>query len=284
MYTYKILDNTELSIIHQAFVEAFSDYQVKMDLPFSKFDNMIKRRGFIPELSIGAFDNEKLIGFVLNGARMWNGKFTAYDLGTGVIPDYRKKGITSEILKNVKDLCKENNIESYLLEVLQNNTGAVELYRKQGFQTTRDFDCYYLKKEDFSPSICVEIENVEFICLNQWEEIQKLWDCNPSWQNSIDSVNVFPDRFSYSIVTVENKIVGYGVVDKVTGDIPQIAVSKEYRNKGIGKSIISDLFNKTEANKLSLINVDCRDVNFKGFLTHEGFINYVSQYEMILYL
>ena len=284
MYTYKILDNTELSIIHQAFVEAFSDYQVKMDLPFSKFDNMIKRRGFIPELSIGAFDNEKLIGFVLNGARMWNGKFTAYDLGTGVIPDYRKKGITSEILKNVKDLCKENNIESYLLEVLQNNTGAVELYRKQGFQTTRDFDCYYLKKEDFSPSICVEIENVEFISLNQWEEIQKLWDCNPSWQNSIDSVNVFPDRFSYSIVTVENKIVGYGIVDKVTGDIPQIAVSKEYRNKGIGKSIISDLFNKTEANKLSLINVDCRDVNFKGFLTHEGFINYVSQYEMILYL
>ena len=284
MYTYKILDNTELSKIHQAFVEAFSDYQVKMDLPFSKFDNMIKRRGFIPELSIGAFDNEKLIGFVLNGARMWNGKFTAYDLGTGVIPDYRKKGITSEILKNVKDLCKENNIESYLLEVLQNNTGAVELYRKQGFQTTRDFDCYYLKKEDFLSSISAEIKNVESLNINQWEEIQNLWDYNPSWQNSIDSINVFPDKFSYSIVTVENKIIGYGVVDKVTGDVPQIAVSKEHRNKGIGKSIISDLFKHTEANKLSLINVDYRDDNFKSFLVNAGFVNYVSQYEMILYL
>ncbi len=284
MYTYKILDNTELSIIHKAFVEAFSDYQVKMDLPFSKFENMVKRRGFIPELSIGAFDNEKLIGFVLNGVRNWDGKLTAYDLGTGVIPVYRKQGITSEILKKVKNLCKENKIESYLLEVLQNNTGAVELYRKQGFQTTREFDCYYLKREDFSPSISVEINNVEFININQWEEIHKLWDYNPSWQNSIYSINAFPDKFSYSIVTIENKIVGYGVVEKVTGDIPQIAVSKEYRNKGIGKSILSDLFNHTEANKLSLINVDCRDDNFKSFLVNAGFVDYVSQYEMILYL
>ncbi|HBB28938.1 MAG TPA: GNAT family N-acetyltransferase [Clostridiales bacterium] len=284
MYTYKILDNIDLNIIHQAFVEAFSDYQVKIDLPFLKFENMVKRRGLIPELSIGAFDNEKLIGFVLNGVRNWNGKLTAYDLGTGVIPNYRKQGITSEILTKVTDLCKENDIESYLLEVLQNNTGAVELYKKQGFQTTREFDCYYLNKEDFTPSICVEIKNVEFLNINQWEEIQKLWDYNPSWQNSIDSINVFPDRFSYSIVTIENKIVGYGVVDKVTGDIPQIAISKEHRNKGKGKSIISDLFNHTEANKLSLINVDCRDVNFKSFLMNVGFVNYVNQYEMILYL
>lgn len=284
MYTYKILDNTDLSIIHQAFVEAFSDYQVKMDLPFSKFENMVKRRGFTPELSIGAFDDEKLIGFVLNGVRMWDGKLTAYDLGTGVIPDYRKKGITIEILKKVKDICKDNKIENYLLEVLQNNTGAVELYRKQGFQTTRDFDCYYLKREGFSQSICADKKNIESLSISQWKEIQKLWDYNPSWQNSIDSINIFPDRFSYSVVAIENKIVGYGVVDRVTGDIPQIAVSIEHRNKGIGKSIISDLFNNTEANKLSLINVDCRDVNFKNFLIHMGFINYVSQYEMILEL
>ena len=282
MYTYKILDNTELSIIHQAFVEAFSDYQVKMDLPFSKFENMVKRRGYNPKLSIGAFDNERLIGFVLNGVRIWESKLTAYDLGTGVIPAYRKKGITSEILVKVKDLCKEKNISCYLLEVLQNNTGAVELYKKQKFLTTRNFDCYYLNKEDFSPAVCESVENIEYLNDNQWNEVQKLWDYNPSWQNSIDSINVFPKRFSYSVVTIDNKIIGYGIVDKITGDIPQIAVSKDYRKKGIGKCIISDLFKNTEANKLSLINVDCRDVGFKTFLLNLGFVNYVSQYEMML--
>ena len=284
MYNYKTLSVTDLSTIHQTFVEAFSDYRVKMDLPFWKFENMIKRRGFIPELSVGAFDNEKLIAFVLNGVRIWNDKLTAYDLGTGVIPEYRKKGITTEILKKVKDLFKEKNIESYLLEVLQNNTGAVELYKKQGFLTTRSFDCYYLKKEDFSLSVCKDIKNLEFFNTNQWEEVKKLWDYNPSWQNSIDSISVFPDKFSYSVVVDENKIVGYGIADKLSGDVPQIAVSKEYRNKGIAKSILSDLFNHTNADKLSLINVDQRDNNFKSFLVNIGSVNFVSQYEMIMSL
>lgn len=282
MYTYKNLSNTNLNLIHQAFVEAFSDYQVKMDLPFSKFENMVKRRGFIPELSIGTFDGDKLIGFVLNGVRLWNGKLTAYDLGTGVIPNYRKKGITSESLKKVKDLCKENKIESYLLEVLQNNTGAVELYKKQGFQTTRDFDCYYRKKEDFTPCTYVEVKNVEHFNENEWNEAQSLWDYNPSWQNSIDSINVFPKNFSYTIATIDNKIVGYGIIEKFNGDIPQIAVSKEHRNKGIGRSILTNMFNNTNANKLNILNVDCRDNNFKSFLVNLGFNNYVSQYEMII--
>lgn len=284
MYNYKTLSVTDLSTIHQTFVEAFSDYQVKMDLPFWKFENMIKRRGFIPELSVGAFDNEKLIAFVLNGVRIWDDKLTAYDLGTGVIPEYRKKGITTEILKKVKDLFKEKNIESYLLEVLQNNTGAVELYKKQGFLTTRSFDCYYLKKEDFSSSVCKDIKNLKFFNTNQWEEVKKLWDYNPSWQNSIDSISVFPDKFSYSVVVDENKIVGYGIADKLSGDVPQLAVSKEYRNKGIAKSILSDLFNHINADKLSLINVDQRDDNFKSFLVNIGSVNFVSQYEMIMSL
>lgn len=284
MYNYKILSGTELGTIHQAFVEAFSDYQVKMDLPFWKFENMIKRRGFIPELSVGAFDNERLIAFVLNGVRIWDNKLTAYDLGTGVIPEYRKKGITTEILKKVKDLFKEKNIEIYLLEVLQNNTGAVELYKKQGFLATRSFDCYYLKKEDFSSYVCKDIKNLEFFNTNQWEEAKKLWDYNPSWQNSIDSINVFPDRFSYSVVIDENKIVGYGIADKLSGDVPQLAVLKEYRNKGIAKGILSDLFNHTNTDKLSLINVDQRDDNFKSFLVNIGSVNFVSQYEMILSL
>ncbi len=284
MYNYKTLSGTDLSTIHQAFVKAFSDYQVKMDLPFWKFEKMIKRRGFIPELSVGAFYNENLIAFVLNGVRIWDDKLTAYDLGTGVIPEYRKQGITTEILRKVKNLFKEKNIDRYLLEVLQNNTGAVELYKKQGFLTTRSFDCCYLKKEDFSFPVCKDIKNLEFFNTNQWDEVKKLWDYNPSWQNSIDSINVFPDSFSYSVVIDENKIIGYGIADKLTGDVPQIAVSKEHRNKGIAKSILSDLFNHTKADKLSLINIDQRDDNFKNFLVNTGFVNFASQYEMIMSL
>jgi len=46
-----MLKNVEMETLHIAFVEAFSDYQVKIDLPFWKFHQMLKRRGFDPELS-----------------------------------------------------------------------------------------------------------------------------------------------------------------------------------------------------------------------------------------
>ncbi len=95
---FKTLRKVQLEKIHEAFVDAFSDYQVKMDLPFSKFHHMMNRRGFSPELSLGAFSDGKLVGFVLNGHRIYEGKKTVYDMGTGVVKSHRRQGITTRIL------------------------------------------------------------------------------------------------------------------------------------------------------------------------------------------
>lgn len=38
MYSYKMLDKISMETLHEAFVDAFSDYQVKMDLPFGSFN------------------------------------------------------------------------------------------------------------------------------------------------------------------------------------------------------------------------------------------------------
>lgn len=49
MYSYKMLDKISMATLHEAFVDAFSDYQVKMDLPFWKFQQMLQRRGITPK-------------------------------------------------------------------------------------------------------------------------------------------------------------------------------------------------------------------------------------------
>ena len=162
MCEYRSLENVKLEVIYETFIEAFSDYQVKLDLSFIKFKNMMIRRGLVPEMSVGIFENDRLVGLILNGVRVWNGKMTVYDLGTGVIAEYRKRGLTGEALKVVKNLCREKGIECYLLEVLQGNTGAVELYKKSGFEITREFDCYTLKKENIKNMKDIEVRKVEF--------------------------------------------------------------------------------------------------------------------------
>ena len=112
MFNYKTLDNTSMEIIHKAFIDAFSDYQVKIEMPIWKSEQMLPRRGYVPEMSIGAFVNETLIGFVLNGCRIWNGKLTVYDLGTGVVRQYRRQGVLNNTLSDIKVLIKEKNIKN----------------------------------------------------------------------------------------------------------------------------------------------------------------------------
>lgn len=281
MLAYRTLNNASIETLHEAFQNAFSDYQVEMNLPIETFKQMLQRRGYAPEISIGAFKDDRLVGFVLNGLRNLNGKTTVYDIGTGVIIDYRRQGVTSNMLLNVKEVLKQNQIEQYLLEVIQSNTSALQLYKKEGFKIRRNFSCFKIDKKSYAP---VKNHKVEHTDQMAWEQLREFWDFEPSWQNSIDSVNAVSKEFLYSIVHYDNTIAGYGIINKKTGDIPQIAVKKVYRGKGIGRSIVTDLIENTESQKINALNVDDESKCMKDFLIKLGFEPTVSQYEMLLHI
>lgn len=282
MYHYRTLENTNSKILHQAFVDAFSDYQVKMNLPLWKFQQMLQRRGYTSEISIGAFKDEELVGFIINGFRNWNGKPTVYDLGTGVVREYRKQGITSTIFQHIKELLEEKNVEQYLLEVIRSNTTAFKLYKQQGFEITRNFRCFQLDKNKYNPLKTCKVEHVGAINSTDWKQFLTFWDMQPSWQNSIDSVHAILDAFKYSIVRVNNILAGYGIIEPKSGDIVQIAVNKQYRRRGIARSILTDLLENTESPRVAVLNVDDQFETLKGFLLKSGFESYVDQYEMVL--
>jgi ribosomal protein S18 acetylase RimI-like enzyme len=284
MLIYNTFENTNIEKLHNTFLDAFSDYQVKMDLPLLKFQQMLLRRGYIPEASIGAFNNNILVGFILNAIRQWNDKSTAYDTGTGVVKSHREHGITSNMFLNAKQLLKKIGVEQYLLEVIQSNTSAVNLYKKQGFQISRSFECFILDKNKFTSIPTYKVQPINIINESDFRELTTFWDFKPSWQNSIDSVNTISDNFIYSIVNIDDIIVGYGIIDKNTGDIPQIAVSKNHRCKGIGRSILANLLNSTKSCSISVLNVDSQCDSMKDFLVNLGFKQHVKQYEMVLKL
>lgn len=283
MVDFKTLEDTRTEVLHAAFIEAFSDYHVKMNLPLEKFKIMLQSRGYSPEFSIGAFKDNQLIGFILNGIRNWKGQITAYDCGTGVIPEYRKQGITSKMFSEVLSLLRGNSIEHYLLEVIQSNEAAVNLYKKQGFFITRDLLCFKIDKNlireaPFTPIKChsYSIEQID------WELFKSFWSFEPSWQNSVDSIVAVSDLFEVIIAEIDGKTIGYGIIDRVTGTIPQLAVHKDYRCKGIGHNILKILIQYTEAGNISFINVDNRCTSSVKFLENLGFDNFVNQYEMML--
>lgn len=282
MIEYKTLEGIDTEILYNVFLNAFKDYQVKMEISLLKFNELLISRGYNSQISMGAFENGELVGFVFNGLRKWNEKPTAYDTGTGVIREYRKQGITSNLMLNIKNLLKSKEIHQYLLEVIKTNTNALELYKKQGFEIVREFECYHLEKNIFKAS---EDSNIfqKQICPYDCNQYSELWEFNPSWQNSIDSIVAKKDNFYCVYVKFNDEVVGYGIIDKITGNIPQIAVHKNYRRRGIAKSIITELIDNTDSNKISVLNVN-KNSTLAKFLHNLNFEHFIDQYEMMLTL
>lgn len=281
MIAYRTLSDVPLETIHRCFVDAFSDYQVKMDLPFEKLRLMLGRRGFDPGLSVGAFDNGVLVGIILNGRREWNGKDTLYDTGTGVVPNYRRQGITRAMFQEVLNLAAGSGLRQYLLEVIRTNTPAVELYRKQGFEITRTFGCHKAPKTDTVEGMGGHEQELTRADELDWDWVQSLWDFRPSWQNSIASVLAVPAAFAAVVAKSGGQPVGYGIVEKRTGDIPQVAVAKPFRGRGIGRAILEGLAAQCEAPNLVMVNVEDGHPAMEAFLGRTGFSPFVGQYEMV---
>jgi ribosomal-protein-alanine N-acetyltransferase len=65
-----------------------------------------------------------------------------------VIKSYRRKGIGSMLLESLLKRAAENNIRGVTLEVNENNTAAVGLYKKYGFITEGIRKNYYGNGKD----------------------------------------------------------------------------------------------------------------------------------------
>jgi len=227
MYIYSTLENTSVQTLFLAYLQAFEDFPSTKNVSIESFQNMLQIRGYIPEISMGAFDksNHILASFILNGFRTWNGKSTVYDILSGTVPSYRRQGIANTLFEKLRILLRQEYAEQYLTEVKKENTAAIELYKKQGFEIRRGLSSFKLKKENHNKTTSAyKIEYFTEIKQNEWEQLKSFWEFQPSWENSISSINAVKGIMNYALVCLDNNIIGYGVVNKNTGDIPQLAI------------------------------------------------------------
>lgn len=141
---FHTLETTSLGVMHRAFVDAFSEYQVPMDMPLEKLEFLMATRSYRADLSWGAFDNGVLAGFVLTGYRD-QPRPTAYDVATGVTRAYQSRGLGSQLVGRVLGHAAAHGVERFVLEVLEDNRAAQGLYSRWGFGTTRRLNCYHVE-------------------------------------------------------------------------------------------------------------------------------------------
>jgi GNAT superfamily N-acetyltransferase len=177
-----------------AWKRAFVDYG--MNVTDDQLLAIFKRRGYNLDISFGGFSDGQMISLTLNAIGMFNGLFTAYDVCTGTSPEFRRQGIATEVFNSVVPVLKHMHAEQYILEVLNHNEAAKALYLKMGFTIAREF-CFFRQpvtevKTHLSRTTSMNTNYASILELTEFppnDELSRMWDCHPSWQNSHDSVH-----------------------------------------------------------------------------------------------
>ena len=278
MITYRLLTAADSAKLFECFLEAFSDYQVDMHVSREEFEQRLIRDGVQLEISVGAFDENRMVGFYMNALGEWQGRPIAYDAGTGVIPAYRRQGIAEELFAFMVPRLKHASVEQYLLEVLTGNERAVALYRKLGFIETRRL-AVFRRSVPVSSNAQPEIRVVNE---PDWELFRSFWDGDPSWQNSIDAVERVANDRIVVCAYVDEMCIGYGIAFEPWVSLMQLAVAPDHRRKGVGSKILSTL--QREVSGTDSLKVSNIDEGFKGtlaFYEANRFKMVLEQYEMV---
>ncbi|MEM8927929.1 MAG: GNAT family N-acetyltransferase [Bacteroidota bacterium] len=264
-------------MILNCFNTAFSDYLIPLQLSLEQLETKLHTESIAKGISVGAFKENILIGFVLHGQRTIDGIPTAYNAGTGVIPKERGQGITQKMYEFIKPILKQRRFQEVYLETISTNTPAIISYEKIGFEAIRGLSCF--KGKPNIPKVnkyikIKEVKEVRFDALPQFGEIR------PTWQNSKETI-LRMGTARYFLALKGDGICGYCILNHMNNRILQIAVKKEYRNGSIGTSLLNYLTNKI-SEPISIINVDDAFKPTLCFFEKRNMKKTLSQIEMKL--
>lgn len=273
---FQTLENIKLEKIAAAFNLAFSDYFVPINLTADQLAAKLKTESVDLALSAGAFEGEELIGFIFHGIDTINGQMTAYNAGTGAIPDHRGKKITKQLYGFILPKLKEAGIKKIQLEVIAENEPAKAVYRDVGFTLKRALLCLKGSIQVPAPERNWIVQPLETY---NWPVLKSFWDWQPSWQNSsrvMDSLtgtNIALGLFD------KNTLAGYLIYNPVLKRAPHFAIAKPYRKQGAATALFHYVANHFSP-EIALINVDGESKATLDFLQHIGLSTYITQYEL----
>ncbi|HRH40263.1 MAG TPA: GNAT family N-acetyltransferase [Pyrinomonadaceae bacterium] len=267
-FQFSTLKKVKAAGIVEVFNSAFADYFVKIELTEMSLADKILAENIILEKSVGAFVENKLVGFILLGIE--NG--VAYNGGTGVILKARGNSLTGKMYEFILPKLNAEGIYSHQLEVVTENFPAIKIYEKIGFETFRALACFRGKITISKINRDIEIKDFDEIDETLFSQF---WNSNPSWQNSISAIK--RTKYLHKIVGAfyENNLVGYLIYTE-TGRIKQFAVKKEFRHSGIAQTLFAQLSNP----EIIITNVDKRDYETISFLEKLGLNPFLEQFEM----
>jgi ribosomal protein S18 acetylase RimI-like enzyme len=278
------LDRVDRAQLHATFQEAFADYAVDMSsLNESLLEIRFTKNAVDWQASVGAFDGDRMVGFTMIAIDDWQGRRAAFDAATGIVPDFRGRGLAREMFDWALPGLREKGVERFVLEVMAENEPAIRAYEKTGFAIRRRLSCLGLNlaaaRRRVSAPGRLEIRTVDRKVLLDLEE----WvDWQPSWENSFAALARIPEQLVALGAFVGQELVGGIGYSPSMNWIMTLVVRPSRRRQGIGSALLQGLVAALpeEQELVKLLNVDSEDLGMRAFLEARGFHHLVDQFEM----
>ena len=265
----KTLSETPVPQIVECLVEAFANYAVKMPSSPQFWANRWKWARIDYSLSIGVFDGDKLVGFIMTGIDQHNGLLTAFNTGTGVLPAYRGQQWVDKMYDFALPLFKKKEVQKLLLEVIQDNARAIRVYERIGFKIIRELHCFKGKLR----------KGTEKISLKRIDSSYAAQKENPnndfySWDNRSEAILTDPESFnSYTVYGNDNTEIGRFTMASNIGMLVQYEASKV-----LFPTLLKGIALGNDEIKVN--NVDSRRKEIIENLLEAGLKPTIQQYEM----
>lgn len=225
-----------------------------------KYDTTIDENFVVKDYFINMINNQNIlllyknenkpIGYIF--AKKIDNKYLIDGLYIDI--NFRNKGIATKLIKVIiKEIYSLGDYKIFI-NVLKKNKVAVNLYKNIGFIVEQEdelkfYMCY--NKYKLENASIKDIERIKKYKLNTIFEYAKDLD-----KEEVEKINNYVNKttpkqiFEYKNIVLNNIIVGSFLITKneIGLLLDEIFIEEQYRNKGIGTSIIKNIVSKSNNN------------------------------------
>ena len=225
-----------------------------------KYDNTIDEKFVVKDYFINMINNQNIlllykkenkpIGYIF--AKKIDDKYLID--GLYVDFNFRNKGIATKLIKEIiREIYLLGDYKIFI-NVLKKNKVAVSLYKNIGFMVEQEdelkfYMCY--NKYKLENASIKDIERIKKYKLNTIFEYAKDLD-----KEEVERINNYVNEIvpkqilEYKNIILNNIVVGSFLLTKNEAGLllDEIFIEEQYRNKGLGASIIKDIISKTNNN------------------------------------
>ena len=151
----KTIDRCTLLDVITIWNEGFSNYFVPVQADVNSFLKRLASEDIEASSSFVAEEDGQLQGILLNGFYENKGEKSAWNGGTAVHPNARRKGVGRMLLQKSLEEYKTRGVKRASLEAIKENTGAILLYEEHGYKI-KDELIFFKGNIDKQSSIDVE--------------------------------------------------------------------------------------------------------------------------------